>query len=93
MTGSKFAGFKAMREKREQTEAQQATLPESTPAAPAASPRRVGRPPGKRSDPAYQQVTVLLQAANYLEVRKRLLGEKKEVSSLIDELLDNWLKS
>lgn len=54
--------------------------------------RRVGRPAGKRSDPNYQQVTVLLHGETYKDVRKRLLDEKKEVSTLLNELLDAWLK-
>lgn len=96
MTGSKFSGLRAMRERRAQ-EDQEQTLPELPhavePPATAAEPRRrVGRPPGKRSNPDYQQVTVLLHGQTYLEVRKRLLDERKEVSELINELLVTWLK-
>ena len=87
---SKFAGLKAMREHRQTEEA--ATVPE---VAAVESPvkRRVGRPAGKRSDPNYQQVTVLLHQETYREVRKRLLDEKKEVSTLLNELLDAWMKT
>jgi hypothetical protein len=81
---SKFSGLKAMREKRQAD--QEAPPPEPAPT------RRVGRPAGKRSDPNYQQVTVLLHGETYKEVRKRLLDEKKEVSTLLNELLDAWLK-
>lgn len=93
MTGSKFAGLKAMRERRAQdAEAvDQAALPVSeTPEEPR---RPVGRPPGKRSNPDYQQVTVLLHGQTYLEARKRLLDERKEVSELLNELLADWLKT
>ncbi|WP_293912157.1 hypothetical protein [Deinococcus sp.] len=54
--------------------------------------KKMGRPPGKRSNPEYQQVTVLLHSATYTEARKRLLDERKDVSDLINELLDGWLK-
>ncbi|AFD27641.1 hypothetical protein DGo_PB0372 (plasmid) [Deinococcus gobiensis I-0] len=98
MTGSKFSGLRAMREKRTQEAEAEAPAPSPTavPAPPPLTPeeprRRVGRPPGKRSDPNYQQVTVLLRANTYLEVRKRLLDERKEVSELLNDLLDEWLK-
>lgn len=101
MTGSKFSGLKAMRERRTQEGEQEAAatpVPITPPEVPAATsppdvPRRVGRPPGKRSNPDYQQVTVLLHGQTYLETRKRLLDERKEVSDLINELLDAWLKT
>lgn len=95
MTGSKFSSLRAMRERRER-EVDVAPTPE--PAQVETTPvqdeprRRVGRPPGKRSNPDYQQVTVLLHGQTYLEVRKRLLDERKEVSTLLNELLDEWLK-
>lgn len=94
MTGSKFSSLRAMRERRER-EADAEPTPEAPPVEPAAVEeprRRVGRPPGKRSNPEYQQVTVLLHGKTYVEVRKRLLDERKEVSTLLNELLDEWLK-
>ena len=84
---SKFGNLKAMREKR------QADEQEPMPTSPQVEVlRRVGRPAGKRSDPNYQQVTVLLNSETYREARKRLLDERKEVSTLLNELLDAWLK-
>lgn len=89
MTGSKFSGLKTMRDRRAQEGDEQPSA--STPLL--EEPRRkVGRPPGKRSNPDYQQVTVLLHGQTYLEARKRLLDERKEVSDLINELLVEWLK-
>jgi hypothetical protein len=99
MTGSKFSGLKAMRERRAQEVEEEpitagAATSEQLPATLLVeSRRRVGRPPGKRSNPDYQQVTVLLHAQTYLDARKRLLDERKEVSDLINELLGAWLKS
>lgn len=89
---SKFANLRAMREQR-QTELPQEEAPSPLPAEPTASTRKVGRPPGKRSDPNYQQVTVLLRSQTYRAARKRLLDEDKEVSELLNELLDAWLNS
>lgn len=98
MTGSKFSGLRTMRERRAQEVEENPPLEEaaspraSVPAGAEESARRVGRPPGKRSNPEYQQVTVLLHGQTYLNARKRLLDERKEVSELINELLDKWLK-
>ncbi|QFP75405.1 hypothetical protein [Deinococcus sp. AJ005] len=90
MTSSKYAALKLMRERHPQEAADQAVT--TVPKAPEEPRRRVGRPPGKRSNPDYQQVTVLLHGQTYLEARKRLLDERKEASTLINELLDAWLK-
>jgi hypothetical protein len=100
---SKFAGLKEMRQRRsEQSEVgENAEITAATSSVPAprseAGPtplaaKKMGRPPGKRSNPEYQQVTVLLHSAIYTEARKRLLDERKDVSDLINELLDGWLK-
>ncbi|AWT37837.1 hypothetical protein DM785_19170 (plasmid) [Deinococcus actinosclerus] len=94
MTGSKFSGVRAMRERRERdAEAEPRSKASPVEPPPAQEPRRrVGRPPGKRSNPEYQQVTVLLHGKTYVEVRKRLLDERKEVSTLLNELMEEWLK-
>jgi hypothetical protein len=56
--------------------------------------RRVGRPPGKRSDPAYQQVTAWVRRTTYRKVRERLLKQDRgEFSELVEELLQGWLKT
>lgn len=81
-----------MRERREQeAEADHSAAPPLPPVQEEPK-RKVGRPSGKRSNPEYQQVTVLLHGQTYLEARKRLLDERKEVSTLINELLAEWLK-
>jgi hypothetical protein len=62
--------------------------------APIARPQGVGRPPGKRSDPAWKQFSVLLkkdtqrEAANIL----RANDEGKDLSGLVQNLLENWIK-
>lgn len=65
--------------------------PEAPPE-PAAGKKR-GRPPGKRTDPAYEQVTAYLRRDTYAEVKIRLIreGRRQEFSDLLEELLTGWL--
>jgi hypothetical protein len=62
--------------------------------APLEAPRR-GRPPGKRSDPTYAQVTAYIPEDLHHRVKIALLQEAKgrEFSQLIDALLRGWLNS
>lgn len=58
----------------------------------AADQRKRGRPPGKRTHPDYQQVTVYLPRALYDQVKIKLIQEgRKEFSELVENLLINWL--
>ena len=56
--------------------------------------KALGRPPGKRSDPAWKQFSVLLkketqrQAANILREREQGM----DFSGLVQILLENWTK-
>ena len=56
--------------------------------------RPLGRPPGKRSDPAWKQFSVLLkketqrEAANILRAKY----EGLDLSSLVQNLLESWIK-
>ncbi|QLE59952.1 hypothetical protein [Nostoc sp. TCL26-01] len=57
-----------------------------------------GRPKGKRSDSNYEQVTAYIRKDTHTAVKIELLKEsqnaqKQEFSELIQELLDEWLKS
>ena len=56
--------------------------------------RHVGRPPGKRSDPAWKQYSVLLrrdtQRAAATILREN--DEGQDLSGLVQNLLDNWIK-
>ncbi len=54
-------------------------------------PKKRGRPPGKRSDPAYYQVGALIKMKTYKAVQKRLIDEDKDFSELVQELLEQWL--
>ena len=58
--------------------------------------RRSGRPKtGKRSDPAYKQVTAWVRKDTHDLVTKRLFLEesRREFSDLIQVLLEDWLKA
>jgi hypothetical protein len=67
-------------------------IPHNQSAAPAAKP--LGRPPGKRSDPAWKQFSVLLkrdtqrEAANILRAK----DEGLDLSDLVQNLLEGWIK-
>lgn len=57
-----------------------------------AAHRGRGRPPGKRTNPDYQQVTVYLPRALHDDVKIKLIQEgRKEFSELVENLLINWL--
>ena len=53
------------------------------------------RPPGKRSDPAFEQATVYLRKDTHSQTKIALLQEGKgqEFSELVEALLAKWLKS
>jgi hypothetical protein len=55
--------------------------------------KRLGRPPGKRSNPDFEQVTAYLRKDTYQAVRVTLLqsGSKKQFSDVVQELLEVWL--
>ena len=57
----------------------------------AATPRKVGRPPGKKSNPDYTQVTVYLRKQTHLAAKKRLLDEGREFSKLVENLVAQWV--
>ena len=53
-----------------------------------------GRPPGKRSDPAYKQYSVLLKKQTHRQVTSILRDQEDspDVSELIQQLLEQWLE-
>jgi hypothetical protein len=57
--------------------------------------KRIGRPPGKRSDPAFVQVTAYIRRDTHLAVQRRLLdlGKTQEFSEVVEETLRKWLKA
>jgi hypothetical protein len=91
---SKFKGILDVAKGRE-PEIEPAAAQVSPPSpAPIEAPRR-GRPPGKRSDPTYSQVTAYIPEDLHRRVKIALLQEAKgrEFSQLIDALLVDWLES
>jgi len=62
--------------------------------------RGPGRPPGRRSNPDYTQISAYIPLELLLEVQDELAEERREkmqrtprpVSDLMEELLANWLK-
>ena len=66
-------------------------LPELPPEFPA--PVRIGRPPGKRSDPNWSPRTILMHRHTHKSVTRILLDidDPRDLSELIDELLRAWI--
>ena len=57
-------------------------------------PPRRGRPPGKRSHPDFEQITAYIRKDTHHAVKIVLLKNgRKEFSELVEELLNQWLKS
>jgi hypothetical protein len=59
--------------------------------APAAAEKTAGTR-GKKSDPRFTQISVLVEKEAYLEVRRRLIGREIDASDLVNSLLLEWLK-
>lgn len=53
--------------------------------------RRPGRPRGKRSNPDYHPITILVHGSTYLEVKRKLIGRDEDVSDVINALLRQWI--
>ena len=86
--GSKFAGI-FQNATATEPEKEQGRVEIAQPAA-----RPLGRPPGKRSDPAWKQFSVLLkketqrEAANILRTK----DDGLDLSGLVQNLLENWIR-
>ncbi len=54
-----------------------------------------GRPKGKRSDPAFEQVTAYIRKETYLQTKMALLqeGNDRDFSQLVEELLGAYLRT
>jgi hypothetical protein len=46
---------------------------------------------GKRSDPAYRQISTYVRSDLYRAVKRELLMDERDFSDLMDELLGEWL--
>jgi hypothetical protein len=55
---------------------------------------RLGRPPGKRSDPEFEQVTAYIRKETHQAVKIELLKSgRQEFSALVEALLQQWLNA
>jgi hypothetical protein len=63
-------------------------------AAAAGPAKRRGRPPGKRSNPDFEQVTIYLRRKTHKDAKVELLRgeERQEFSELVEDLVRKWLK-
>ena len=48
---------------------------------------------GKRSDPAYRQISTYVRSDLYRNVKRELLMEERDFSDLMDELLAAWVST
>ena len=57
------------------------------------SQQSASRSSGKRSDPSWKNITILMRDSVKRDVRYHLSleGQGKDISSLVDELLTEWL--
>ena len=95
---SKFKGVFDHAKERTQSEPEEAAVPVPPPSpAPPEKPAKskVGRPPGKRSNADYVQVTVYIQEKTHSQAKIALIKGSvyKDLSELTDKLLRDWLKS
>jgi endonuclease I len=104
MDKNRFAGLTAVKTLQEsdtiptpkkETKARQKvnTAKETTAQTAIIAPRR-GRPNGKRSNKDFRQVTAYVGTETYKQTKMKLFAadERKEFSTLVDELLNKWLK-
>ena len=85
---SKFAG--TLKRLRRASEGGKGENPTQTPDQPRQTSQR---PSGKRSDPAWSPITILMRKSVKRAVRRRLEDEEqgRDLSTLIDNLLSDWL--
>lgn len=48
---------------------------------------------GKRSDPAYRQISTYVRSDLYRSVKRELLIDERDFSDLMDEILSHWLSN
>jgi hypothetical protein len=88
---SKFAG--TLKRLRKAPEGREGKISTQIPDQPPQPPQPSQRPSGKRSDPAWSPVTILMRKSVKRAVRRRLEDEEqgRDISTLIDSLLNDWL--
>jgi hypothetical protein len=93
---SKFGNLKQIRDQlnTESSATRNAEMPSTQHASVTDTPpKRLGRPPAKRSDPAYTQVSGYVRRATLTAVKRKLLDEgDREFSELLEQLLAGWVE-
>jgi hypothetical protein len=93
MTKSKFDAVLGQRRTARSEQVVSTTEPTQTVETTKASNRGRGRPPGKRTNPDYQQVTIYIPRALHDQAKIALIQEgRKEFSELIGDLLASWIR-
>jgi hypothetical protein len=97
----KFAALADFRQAQDEPEAATVTAPEPEPTPPAAppaepvqeAPKPRGRPPGKRSDPAWKLYSHFLKRKTQREAAALLLDrdDGRDLSDVLQGLLAQWL--
>lgn len=83
---SKFEGLLSVKNRQSEVNGDK-TLPELV-----SEPKKGKlRPPGKRSDPDFTQITAYVRKDTHEDVMRRIY-KRQEFSELIEELLADWLK-
>lgn len=49
------------------------------------------RKKGKSADPEYVKLTSYIRRQTHRDVKKKLLDQDREISELVEELMDKWL--
>ena len=80
---------------RHQSEAPAAPVPQDKSESPRPkTPRSVGRPPGKRSNPDWEQITLFIRKDTKRAALRRLVEDdsNQDLSEVIEQLLSKWSK-
>ena len=91
---SRFAGIADIRSRlpaEPEVEAAPPAAPAPPQPVPTAAASKMGRPPGKKTDPHYVQVTVYLRKEIHREAKKLLLDDGGQFSDLVDDLVRQWI--
>jgi hypothetical protein len=56
------------------------------------SPKAIDKPLAKSSDPAFTKLTTYIKKTTHRAVKMRTVGEGRELSDLVEDLLASWLK-
>ncbi len=91
---TRFSGLVATRGKlpvEPEPEPEPVPPPVSTATPAPITPLKMGRPPGKKTDPNYTQVTVYLRKDVHNAARKLLFDDRRQFSDLVDDLVSRWI--